>query len=111
MVRSRSTTPAYKADSCRHELACVARHILGRTKIDISALYGAWHAGVRLSRQGKGGQSAYALHGVQHGNRANAAIAAYYIGTPLLQARRERFGSRAVEAYAVLVDGHLRHNR
>ena len=54
---------------------------------------------------------AHPLDGVQHGDRADAAVAADHVRAPAFNPRRKGLRSRAVEAVSVFVDGDVRHHR
>ena len=111
MLRSGSAAAAHQRHAYADKLLRVIRHIFGRAQIDVPSLNVARHAGVGLRRKRSRRHRANPLHGVEHGNRADAAIAADDVGAPLLQLRAVVLGAGAIEAVAVFIDGHLRHDR
>ena len=68
------------------KLPGVAGHVLGRTQIDVASFHRARHTGVGLRRKRNCRYGAHPLHGIEHGDRADAAVAADDVGAPLLQA-------------------------
>ena len=82
---------ADQAHSRSHEFARVTRHVFRRAQIDVAAFDRARHAGIGLGRQRQGSEGAHPLDRVQHGHRADAAIAADDVGTPAFNPGRESF--------------------
>ena len=107
MVRRRAAASADQPYSRGHELARVTRHVLGRTQIDIAAFDRSRHAGIGLGGQRQGSESPHPLDYIQHGHRADAAIAADHVGTPAFNAWRETLRSRTVKTISVFVDGDV----
>src|SRR5208283_3474500 len=86
------------------EPARVLRHVLRRAEIDIAALDGARHSGVRLRRERRGGHGAHALHRVQHGDRSDAAVASDNVRAPSLDLRTVMLRTGSIKAVAIFVD-------
>ena len=94
-------------DEALHEI----RHVLRGAQVNVAALHRAGNAGVRLGGQRRGGDRSHALQRILHGHRADAAVTANHVGAPGLQLRSVMFGTGAIQAIALFVDGHLRHHR
>src|SRR3954469_21410622 len=107
MFRSSAAASTNQLHAGAYELPGIAGHVLRRAKIDVAALDRPRHSGVRLGSQGKGRHSAHALHSVKHSDRADAAVAANHVGTPLGELRTKCFGTGTVETVSVFVDGHM----
>ena len=93
-----------------HEAAGVRRDVFRRGQVDVAPLDVARAAGIRLRRQPRARDRRHPLDRLEHRRRADAAVDADDVGVRL-ERRRELLGRRAVEAVAVFLDRHLRHDR
>src|SRR5690242_8520502 len=111
MFRRSSAAPTDQIHARSHKLPRIAGHVLGRAEIDISPFYGAGNSCVRLCDDWQGGKRPYTFHGIEHGNRANAAIATNHICAPLRQAWNKNLWRRTVQSVAVFIDRESGHDR
>src|SRR5438270_13734145 len=85
VLRRSSAAAAYEPDSSGHELARIARHVLGRAEIDISSFDVPRHASVRHRGQRGSRHLPQPLDGIEHRHWTNTAIDANDISSPLGQ--------------------------
>jgi hypothetical protein len=107
----RAAASANDPHAGRDELARIARHILRRAQVDVSAFHRSRNACIGLRRQRQGRGRAHAFDRIEHRDRTNAAITADDIRAPLCKLGREGLRVGAVETISVFVDGYLRNQR
>ena len=107
VIRSGSATSSNDAHPGGDKLARIARHVLGRAEIDVSAFHRTRNACVGLGGERKGSDGSHALDGVQHGHWTHTAIAADDVGTPILESRSKCFWIGTIQAVAIFIDRNL----
>src|SRR5690348_4091832 len=100
-----SAAAAYEAHSSRNKFARVARHVFGRAEIYVPSFHVARHSSIRHCRKRSGCYLAQTFDRIEHSDRADAAIDANHIGSPLGKSWTELLRRRAIETTAVFVDG------
>src|SRR5438874_12754758 len=107
MLRSCSAASPNKLYTSGYKFARVARHVLGRTEINISSFNRARDAGVWLRRDRLGSGGANSFNCFEHSDGPNTAITADHIRSPLLETWWEGLGSCAGEAVGFLLPSDL----